>query len=143
MSNERRKRGKIFRPEVSLTNKLKIVNGILCWTYFSNWPSKLAKSMPQVLHKISIIWRTICEILSSFSMPLIVHIFVGHLNNPFPALLLPSNSPWWSKCSIPCHYCSWFNYASIFKERRMRRNKLPAVAGYSAVKLFWTFLVRT
>ena len=31
------------------------------------------------------------------------------------------------------HYCSTFNRAFIFKERRMRRNKLPTMSGYSAV----------
>ena len=44
-----------------------------------------------------------------------------------------------SKYIIPRNYCSWFNRALIFKERRMRRNKLPTVAGYSVVKLSSNF----
>ena len=45
----------------------------------------------------------------------------------------------WSNCRILRHYCSWFNWIFIFKEQRMRRNKLSTVAGYSAVNLFFFF----
>ena len=40
-----------------------------------------------------------------------------------------------SNYKTPHNYCSRFNGAFIFKERRMRRNKLSTVADYYVVKL--------
>ena len=49
----------------------------------------------------------------------------------------PNHKLYQSNNRIPRNCCSWFNGAFIFKERRIRRNKLPTVAGYSVVKLFY------
>ena len=40
-----------------------------------------------------------------------------------------------SNYRIHCSCWSWFNCAFVFKDRRMRKNKLPTVVGYSVVKL--------
>ena len=56
--------------------------------------------------------------------------------NIFALLLLWDLTPRRSKYRITRHYsiCILFNCANIFKERRMCRNKLSTVTGYSLVK---------